>query len=220
MESSSTKKGRAFWGENHWDVLHSSAAFYTPDLEPYYRMLIQAYKGLIPCSQCKTHFAENLVKFPIDSYLTNARRLLYWTYIVHDAVNVAHNTHRPQEPKKITPSFAFVVDKYTADPEHWDRAWCFVLHCDAVLYSPENAKDYVDLVTACGALLPSKRSKVKFAQALEKCPLEPYLRNNLDLIFWAYVICNEFTKEKVRPFVETKRYYFSGLGEECKSCES
>lgn len=220
MERSPSKKGRQFWGENHWDVLHSGAAFYTPDHAADYMLLIQGYKSNLPCKQCRTHFAQNLEKYPIEPYLSDANALLFWTYIVHDAVNQAHNSHRPEEQPKISPPFPAVVKKYmTSKPEQWDKAWCFVLACDAVLYTQDLAHGYSGLVKSYLGLLPSKTSRVRFSQVLEKCPLSPYLRNNHDLFFWTYVASNEFLKGTPIPYVDVKRYYFSGLGEECKTCD-
>lgn len=220
MERLPSKKGRKFWGESWWDGLHSAAAFYTPDHAEDYLLLLQGYKGCIPCGQCRIHFGQNLIKFPIEPYLIGNKELLFWTYIIHDSVNQSHNAHRQEEPLKISPSFPQIAEKYIiSPPEKWDEAWCFILHSAAVVYIPDHANDYVKLVKSCIGLLPSKTSRVRFSQALEKCPVESYLRNNHDLFFWSYVICGMFLKSTKSPYQDVKRYYYSGLGEECKTCD-
>lgn len=240
MERQPSKKGKKFWGESWWDGLHSGAAFYTPDHANDYRLLIQGYKGGIPCKQCRMHFSQNLIRFPIDPYLSDPRKLLLWSYIIHDAVNQTHNSHTPQgadgEPPKVSPPFTEIVRKYTSSPpETWDRSWRFILHSSAAVYSPENANDYVCLVKAFAGLIPSPASRVRFVQALEECPVAPYLRNNHDLFFWSYTVCSlmmkkapvhssrnaktTFGPETSAPYEEVKRYYFAGLGEDCKTCD-
>ena len=212
------KKGRKFWGEPWWDVLHSGAASYTPDHAQDYLLLVQGYKGNIPCKRCRLHFAQNLINYPIESYLVSAKKLLLWTYIIHDAVNQAHTDESP----KLSPSFSSVVEKYARGD--WDKSWKFVLHSAAVAYVPDHANDYRLLVKSFGGLIPSPTTRVRFNQALEKCPVEPYLRNNHDLFFWSYLVGNMMLgiqpENGASPQYESvKRYYFSGLGEECKTCD-
>ena len=238
MERQPSKKGKKFWGEQWWDGLHSGAAFYTPEHEKDFRLLIQGYKGNTPCKQCRMHFAQNLIKFPVDPYLTDSKKLLLWSYIVHDSVNQSHNSHiaGTGEPPKIYPQFHDVMKKYTTlPPETWDKSWRFILHSAAVVYTPESANDYVCLVKAFTGLIPSVASRVKFVQALEECPLAPYLRNNHDLFFWSYTVCSlmmkrapvnasrlsktAFGPETSTSYEDVKRYYFAGLGEDCKTCD-
>ena len=219
MERLPVKKGKKFWGEMWWDVLHSAAAFYTQDRANEFRLLIQGYKGNIPCKQCKVHFIQNLANHPIEPYLADAGKLLFWTYIMHDTVNQIHNSHRLEDPPKISPPFPKIVEKYTITPsEHWDTAWKFVLHTAAVVYTPEKADDYILLVKSFKGLIPSITSRVRFNQALEKVPVEPYSRNNHDVFFWSYVIANMVKPSSMLPYADTKRYYFAGLDEECETC--
>src|SRR5437868_7458920 len=79
MEHLPPKKGRKFWGESWWDGLHSGAAFYTPEHAEDYRSLVQGYKSNIPCKQCRSHFSQNLLKYPLEAYLGNPRNLLLWS---------------------------------------------------------------------------------------------------------------------------------------------
>ena len=221
MERSPDKKGKRFWGEKWWDVLHSGAAFYTPDHSHDYLLLLQGYKGMIPCRQCRHHFSQNLVKYPIEPYLENNKKLLLWTYIVHDSVNQAHNSHNPSEPPKASPPFSQIVEKYTSSPDRWMGSWRFVLHSAAASYTPSQAEDYIKLVKSYTGLIPSKVQRVKFDQTLERVPVETYLRSNQDLFFWTYIVCCVLASPNgsVPAYIDVKKYYYSGLGEECKSCE-
>jgi len=221
MEQLPSKRGRKFWGEHWWDVLHSAAAFYSPELEEDFRLLVQGYKGNIVCKECKAHFIQNLARYPIDPYLDQSSKLLFWTYIIHDSVNQFHNSHRPNEPPKKSPPFSSIVEKYAkSSPDHWDKSWRFVLHTAAAVYTSDRAIDYTFLVKSFTKLIPSVATRVRFSQAVEETPVEPYLRNNHDLFFWSYVISNKMIKTSgvMVPFVDVKRYYFAGLGEECKTC--
>jgi hypothetical protein len=222
MERRLVSKGKKFWGESWWDGLHSCAAVYTPDHASDVILLIRGYKGSLPCRQCREHFSQNLILYPIKPYLTDNIKLLFWTYIIHDSVNKVHNSHNPDDIK-ISPPFEDVVRKYTSLPENWDRSWKFILHSAAAVYTSESANDFVCLVKALTGLIPSRVSRVKFVKVLEECPVEPYLRNNHDLFFWSYVVCNSLMgsgRKKAEPFEDVKRYFFVGLGEDCKACEN
>ena len=220
MERIPSKKGRKFWGEPWWEPLHSAAASYTPDQAQAYKSLVKAYTALIPCHQCRDHFRQNLIKYPIDRYLKNNVELLFWTYIIHDAVNQTHNIHRPDDTPKVSPPFEQVRVKYMR-PQNWEKSWWFVLHSAAASYEEDHADDYISLVYAYTILLP-KQTREQFKRAIAKAPVERYLRNNQELFFWSYLIFDMVTRTsptiKLVPYEDVRRYYFMGLGEECKAC--
>lgn len=218
----SLKKGKKFWGESWWVVLHSAAAGYTLDKAPYYRLLISSYTGLIPCQQCRDHFKENLQKYPVEKYLRSNEDLLFWTYIVHDAVNQSHNVTKPQDRPKFSPPFEEIRRIYLNPSRGWEAEWWFVLHSAAAAYSPEHTEDYINLVKSYTGLMPEAERRL-FVDQLAKTPLTRYLRNNQELFFWSYVMFDEVSKTRDKGFratsyVDVRRYYFMGLGEECKAC--
>ena len=105
-------KGRAFWGPPWWMTLHCAAATYKPEKKEAFKMLIQASTVLIPCDECCKHLKGNLERYPVDDYIKNNHDLFFWTYILHDAVNQAHNEHKKDSPPKISPTFEFIKSIY------------------------------------------------------------------------------------------------------------
>ena len=82
--------GKDFWGKSAWNFIHSTAATYTPDNRGAYEKFInEVIPHILPCSVCRKHFSEKIKEFPPDSYLGNNHDLFFWTYMIHDMVNVA-----------------------------------------------------------------------------------------------------------------------------------
>ena len=107
-----TKKGKDFWGDPYWTTLHSSAAAYKPSREGAFRNLVHSYTELLPCDDCMQKFKINIAKLPMDSYMRNNHDLFFWTYAIHDMVNLDHNHDNPHAPPKKSPPFPEVKQFY------------------------------------------------------------------------------------------------------------
>ena len=126
--------------------------------------------------------------------------------------------------------------------DFWGPAVWKSLHIFAASYKPSAAASFKKFVEALPDLLPCPSCGVHLRKNLAEHPPDRYMRNNHELFFWTYVIhdrvnarcnaeseaeSNEATtgrelvvKKKQSPsFDDVKRYYFSGLGEECKVCQ-
>lgn len=108
----SKQKGRAFWGPPQWHSIHSIAATYTPQKARYFRSFMEALSHLLSCDECCVHLQQNLISFPMDPYLGNNHDVFFWTYMLHDAVNMQHNKHKPNETPKYSPPFDEVKKWY------------------------------------------------------------------------------------------------------------
>lgn len=106
------KKGRDFWGGPCWRMIHSFAATYQPHKERAFRTFMKCLTELLPCEVCSAHLKQNLLTFPMDTYLTNNEQLFFWTYTLHDLVNKFHNQHSPNEIPKISPPYDQEKSKY------------------------------------------------------------------------------------------------------------
>jgi hypothetical protein len=105
------------------------------------------------------------------------------------------------------------------------------LHIFAAAYKPEVSSSFKNYINAYPDLLPCPACGEHFRTNLKKYPPDKYMRNNHDLFFWTYVMhdlvngqCNanmspDEIKKQSPAFDDVKRYYFSGLGEECKVCQ-
>ena len=86
-----SKKGKNFWGEPIWTTFHIFGATYTPEKKDDFLDFIRVLPGLLPCPKCGAHFRENTKKFRVERYLKNNHDAFFMTYLMHDAVNKAHN---------------------------------------------------------------------------------------------------------------------------------
>lgn len=107
------------------------------------------------------------------------------------------------------------------------------IHIFAASYKPSSFTAFKTYMNILPDLLPCPTCGEHLRKNLADLPPDNYMRNNHDLFFWTYVIhdkvnnqCNasrDLTKhDEIKispPFDEAKRYYFSGLGEECKVCQ-
>lgn len=105
------------------------------------------------------------------------------------------------------------------------------LHTFAAAYKPSAAVPFKNYIDALPYLLPCPSCGDHFKELITRYPPDKYMRNNHELFFWTYFAhdyvnqkCNSRAgpgdKKKISPsFDDVKRYYFSGLGEECKVCQ-
>lgn len=81
------------WGPGYWRTIHSIAFWYptNPSHEQQSDAIrfFTALGGLLPCTACRTHYAENLRAMPIENAVGDRMTLLKWTIDLHNAVNAS-----------------------------------------------------------------------------------------------------------------------------------
>jgi len=80
------------WGPVVWHALHYITLGYpehpTNENKEKYKQFFTLLSSTIPCSICANHFAENLVKMPLDDKaLENKESLVKWLIDIHNVVN-------------------------------------------------------------------------------------------------------------------------------------
>jgi hypothetical protein len=79
------------WGPHYWFVMKTSASLY-PD-NPSNQIKIEtknffnAFKFLLPCDNCREHYATLYDKYPIDDYLVSQNKLKQWVIILQSEIN-------------------------------------------------------------------------------------------------------------------------------------
>lgn len=102
------KKGKEFYGEALWKVIHSFAASYTIEKKDAFKTFMFLLCELMTCEMCKCHLRERLQTLDIDNYLSNAHDCFFFTYLLHDFVNQEYNKKHSSDEnfiKKISPPF-------------------------------------------------------------------------------------------------------------------
>lgn len=92
-----------YWGPGLWKYIHTAAAAAdTPEKRDAFHQLTLALLPTIPCGKCKQHFEQNLKKYDIRNYKGDQEKLLMWTFLMHDAVNLAQGKVGNQRPSWLT----------------------------------------------------------------------------------------------------------------------
>jgi hypothetical protein len=96
------------WGPHLWFSLHTISFNYplepTEDDKEKYNNFYLNLQHVIPCSVCKKNYQRHLKEHPLNNYLTNRKKLVYWVIDMHNMVN-------SEIGKKIL-SYDIVIKKY------------------------------------------------------------------------------------------------------------
>jgi hypothetical protein len=93
------------WGPFFWHTMHITALGYPK--EPTYaekkaaKEFFESLIMLIPCSICRTHYAEHLKAKPISPFLDTRQDVFLWTIELHNAVNKSLNKAEMQPEDSI-----------------------------------------------------------------------------------------------------------------------
>lgn len=97
------------WGSSVWNSIHFIAAGYpkkpTSQQKKNYCQYFKALSNVLPCASCSISFKKYMKILPLRNYLNSRKRLLYWTYLVHNKVN-------KKLKKKVRISWGNVYKKY------------------------------------------------------------------------------------------------------------
>lgn len=81
------------WGPSAWFTFHIFAMSY-PNKNPkniekkMFKQFYILFGKMLPCSLCKSSYAKFIKKCPLtDKVLSSRKRLVYWTFKVHNLVN-------------------------------------------------------------------------------------------------------------------------------------
>ena len=96
------------WGPHLWFSLHSISINYplspSEDDKNNYKNFFLNLQNVIPCSICKKNYKRHLIEHPIDNFLENRQKLVFWVIDIHNLVN-------SETGKKIL-SYDTVIKKY------------------------------------------------------------------------------------------------------------
>ena len=80
-----------YWGKHLWISMFSIAFTYPHNPTTYEQIsLINFYNSfcfLLPCPNCKNHYASLLKLYPIKNYSQNNKRVLIWLEIISNKIN-------------------------------------------------------------------------------------------------------------------------------------
>ena len=120
-------------------------------------------------------------------------------------------------------------NKITMGKKFWGKSYWDVIHISAATLTPENSKDFLELLWLYTKIMPCDNCKEHLITKLKMVPPEPFLQNNHDAFFYTYILhdlVNQYINETRKPsppkisppFDEIKFHYFTALGQECEGC--
>lgn len=155
------------YGPILWNLIHK---FSFCKFKPYY-IFICTLKTLIPCPICKHHYQENMNIVPI-LYYKKQNNLFYWSYLIHDRVNILNN--------KQSPNFKTLKYTYKYNLKNSNLLLNEILFM-LFTFAPyvKTSIDFQAFVTSLYDMFPSSKESKLFKNALIEYPL--IVKNNLKI---------------------------------------
>lgn len=101
------------WGRCMWESMHYVAAGYpnkpTKQDQKRYCCYFKNLAYVLPCKSCSVSYKMYLKQVPIANFLSSRKRLLYWTFLIHNKVN-------KKLKKKVRIPWKIVCRKYLKVP--------------------------------------------------------------------------------------------------------
>jgi hypothetical protein len=106
----------SYWGEPIWKTLYTIAYTYPAETDDVYitnlKNLYISLSTLLPCGDCKAHYAEYLEHNPIDKAVHNRQELLGWVNALENSIN-----NHLQRPLKLLEKRIEEMDHHNPDIE-------------------------------------------------------------------------------------------------------
>lgn len=108
------------WGPHAWFFLHTVTFSYSdnPTQTDRYEMksFFNNFSNIIPCIVCKSHFKQNMEKYPIENFLDSRDDLVNWLINLHNIVNIKLGKPIYNNLEIINQYNSIYTKKYNKDP--------------------------------------------------------------------------------------------------------
>jgi hypothetical protein len=152
----------SFWGPGLWKYIHTAAAASdTPQKRDAFHQFSISLMPTIPCGKCKQHFEQNLKKYDIRSYKKNQETLLLWTFLMHDAVNMAQGKTGEKRPGWLvvrSQYFDIPDDQSAVGPSPPDQMVCEEI-CGGQMVALPSSNDDIDSTQKTRKILSRNNNK-------------------------------------------------------------
>jgi hypothetical protein len=80
------------WGKHFWATGHYLTISYphnpSDDDKKNIKLFFELYEKILPCQKCRSHYSDNLKKYPLNDNVLNSRyKLIEWFVNLHNDVN-------------------------------------------------------------------------------------------------------------------------------------
>ena len=164
------------WGSNMWHLIHTIGINSNINKKNYteYINLINSFKTVIPCQECKEHFKANLYYYPPEVVNFTDKYPIDWSYSMHNMINnqigkksciykYAIRKHKKVNHKKINNCVNFTLN-------YMNRNCSF-----------RTFLDYKQFLKSLLLLYPCKKCRNKYKLKIKKID---DIHNKKDLLDW------------------------------------
>jgi len=120
------------WGHHAWFLIYSIAFVYPEKPNEFEiknaREFYTSLSKSLPCTDCRKHFIEHLMIYPLtDEVLSSHRNLLDWVIHLNNTVNAATGSNKVETYDSIVKQYKKEYDTSTFKDKHGDIIWHVVL---------------------------------------------------------------------------------------------
>lgn len=83
----------SIWGPSYWYIIHTIAKNYQQCLRIYVKAFFEYLEYILPCNVCIEGMNEFKQQNDVDKYLSSAKDLFYFTYLLHQHANERTGKH-------------------------------------------------------------------------------------------------------------------------------
>jgi hypothetical protein len=171
-----------------------------------FKCFFYSLANLIP--QGREYMYQFIKEYPIDNYVSTNSRAFYWTYLLHEFINIQLGKNY---------SFTFedakeLYDSENIDKKIWGNSLWDIIHI-ITKYIPVNSKGelsretkliYIDFINCIQKLLPCELCRNHMDENIIKIPLEKYLNTRTDLFTWTVLFHNRVNKDNNKKEMNVK----------------
>lgn len=178
-----------------WPCIHIiGSTFDITSNKEAFKCFFYSLANLLPDENARLYMYQFIKEYPIDNYLQTNARAFYWTYLLHEFINVQLN-----KKKKLT--FEEVKELYNSDDidkTTWGNAYWTMIHIIAkyiVIDSrgniPKEVKHiFINFINCLQKLLPCEKCREHMYQHLKKYPPEKYMDTRINIFYWTVLFHN------------------------------
>jgi hypothetical protein len=196
-----------------WPTIHIvGTTFDSTTNKTAFKCLFYSLANLLPDEMARNYMYQFIKEYPIDNYLQTNTRAFYWTYLLHEFINIKLN-------KRIKFTFEEAKKLYNPDDINktiWGQNFWILIHTIAK-YVPVDSNGqiplearliFIDFIKCLEKLLPCEKCRRHMTENLKKYPTENYINSRLNLFSWTVLVHNEVNSSLGKLKMTVKEAWF------------
>lgn len=193
-----------------WPAIHIiGSTFDSTSNKEAFKCFFYSLTNLLPNENARLYMYQFIKEYPIDNYLQTNTRAFYWTFLLHEYINV-------QLKKKISFTFEDAKKLYNSDnidKTTWGNAFWPVIHILAKYIvinsngtiSREVKYIFIDFINCLQKLLPCEKCRTHMYQHLKKYPPQNYINTRINIFYWTVLFHNQVNLTLNKPTISLEQ---------------